>query len=164
MNPRFINSYITSRKFLWITLKHAQTLLRRNHRSPFVIGCEQTRHPSYWLWKICASRKCLKYWVIIVHLRWLCTDIIFTLEGDPLPGRPQDAVTLENVSDIKNLITTDRWISYQQIQHILNINESSVHLILTNYIRVRKVSTLWVPHPLPNKGRRGCNVVQKNLK
>ena len=46
MNPRFINSYITSRKFLWIMLKHAQTLLRRNHSSQLVIGCEKTRHPS----------------------------------------------------------------------------------------------------------------------
>ena len=36
MNPRFINSYITSQKFLWITLKHAQTLLRRNHTSPLL--------------------------------------------------------------------------------------------------------------------------------
>ena len=46
MNPRFIKSYITSQKCLWITLKHAQTLLRRNHTSPLVIGCRQTRHPS----------------------------------------------------------------------------------------------------------------------
>ena len=36
MKPRFVNSYITSQKFLWITLKHAQTLLRRNHTSPLL--------------------------------------------------------------------------------------------------------------------------------
>ena len=36
MNPRFINSYITSPEFLWITLKHAQTLLRRSHTSPLL--------------------------------------------------------------------------------------------------------------------------------
>ena len=36
MNRRFINSYITSQKFLLIILKDAQTLLRRNHMSPLL--------------------------------------------------------------------------------------------------------------------------------
>ena len=36
INPRFINSYIALQKFLWITLKHDQTLLRRKHTCPFL--------------------------------------------------------------------------------------------------------------------------------
>ena len=46
MNPRLVQRYITSPKFLWITLKHAQILLKRNHTSPFVIDCKQTWHQS----------------------------------------------------------------------------------------------------------------------
>ena len=43
-DTQLVLSMIFSKKFLWITLKHAQPL--QPHEHAFVICCEQTRHPS----------------------------------------------------------------------------------------------------------------------
>ena len=71
---------------------------------------------------------------------------IFILEDYPRLDRPPDAETSENVAAVKNIISADRRITYQQIQQILNVNAQIVYLILTNYIRVRRICTLWEPY------------------
>lgn len=72
----------------------------------------------------------------------------FGLADEPRPGRPSEAVTSKIFTTVKNLLNDDRRITYRSMEKTLHIRESVVHRILHEYLEVRKVCTLWVPHAL----------------
>ncbi|KAF2879719.1 hypothetical protein ILUMI_26453 [Ignelater luminosus] len=69
-----------------------------------------------------------------------------------------DVVTPKVINTVSNLITENRRISYRQIEDTLAINASSVHKILHEHLKVRKVCTLGVPHALTVE-QMACRVV-----
>lgn len=71
-----------------------------------------------------------------------------TLADEERSGRPRTAATEENVLAVKNLIQENRRITYEEIQHIIQIGSGSVHEILHEHLRVRKIVSRWVPHNL----------------
>lgn len=71
-----------------------------------------------------------------------------TLRDEERSGRPLTAVTEENVQTVKNLIQDNRRITYQEIQQIMQIGSGSVHEILHEHLRVRRIVSRWVPHNL----------------
>ena len=71
-----------------------------------------------------------------------------TLGDEERSGRPLTAVTEENVLAVKNLIQDNRRVTYQEIQHVLQIGSGSLHEILHVHLRVRRIVSRWVPHNL----------------
>lgn len=71
-----------------------------------------------------------------------------SLEDDPRPGRPNTAVTDENVAKIKKIVLEDRRIKMWQIAEELSISKERIGDILHNYLHMSKVSARWVPKML----------------
>ncbi|CAF4576686.1 unnamed protein product, partial [Didymodactylos carnosus] len=77
-----------------------------------------------------------------------------SLEDDPRSGRPITAVTQENIDAVKDLVNDDPHISIDYIADILDISCGSVDTILKQHLRLRKVSSKWVPHELTQEQRQ----------
>ena len=71
-----------------------------------------------------------------------------SVELIPHGGRPATASTEVNVNTIQALILEDRFLSCRQIAAIMNISKSSVINILSDKLKMRRVSSCWVPHHL----------------
>lgn len=71
-----------------------------------------------------------------------------SLEDDPRSGRPAEAVTPENVSAVKQMIQSDRRVTYSEIQAKLHIGSGSLHKIIHDYLGARKLVSRWIPHML----------------
>ena len=63
-------------------------------------------------------------------------------------GRPTSVVTEENISAVEALIKEDPRRTYKDIEGALGISSPSVSTILHQHLRVRKISSRWVPHHL----------------
>jgi histone-lysine N-methyltransferase SETMAR len=79
-----------------------------------------------------------------------------TLEDGPRPGRPCDAVTVENVNRVRDLVNQDRRITYCQLQEAMHLSSSTINSILHEKLGLRKLAARWVPHllTLEQKERR----------
>ncbi|XP_045534361.1 protein GVQW3-like [Papilio machaon] len=73
-----------------------------------------------------------------------------TLGDEERSGRPLTAVTKENMLAVKNLVQDNRRITYQKIQHILQIGSGSLHESLHVHLRVRRIVSRWVSYNLTN--------------
>lgn len=78
------------------------------------------------------------------------------LNDDPRPGRPQTAVTHENVIRVEWLLRENRHITHREIEGELKIGSQAVSTILHEHLKVRKVASRWIPHSLTEeqKSRR----------
>ncbi|KAF2888375.1 hypothetical protein ILUMI_17798, partial [Ignelater luminosus] len=72
----------------------------------------------------------------------------FSTKDKPRSGRPSDVVTPDVINTVSNLI----------IEETLAISAPSVHKILHEHLKVRKVYTLWVFHALTVE-QMACRVV-----
>lgn len=70
------------------------------------------------------------------------------LEDDDRSGRPQTAVTAENVWTTEMLVRDDPRITYRDIENILGISSVSVHTILHEHLGTRKLCCRWIPRLL----------------
>ncbi|XP_045451229.1 protein GVQW3-like [Melitaea cinxia] len=70
-----------------------------------------------------------------------------TLE-DPRSGRPNTAVTDENIEKVKKIVLDDRRITWWQIAEELGFNKERVGDIMHNHLHMNKVSARWVPKML----------------
>ena len=71
-----------------------------------------------------------------------------SLKDDERSGRPASVVTEENISAEEALINEDSRCTYKDIEGALGISSPSVSTILYQHLRVRKISSQWVPHHL----------------
>lgn len=63
----------------------------------------------------------------------------------PSPGRPRISTTPENIAYVEHLVMQDRRMTIDEIAELTCISHGSVHSILTEHLRMRKVSARWVP-------------------
>ncbi|XP_026329038.1 uncharacterized protein LOC113237013 [Hyposmocoma kahamanoa] len=70
------------------------------------------------------------------------------LEDDLRGGRPETAVTAENVWTSEMLVREDPRITYTNIEKILGISSGSVNTILHQHLGVRKLCCRWIPRLL----------------
>ena len=63
-------------------------------------------------------------------------------------GRTVTATDSYNTEQLKRLLKSDRRITCEEMAQELEINVGSVHTILHNHLKMRKVSARWVPHRL----------------
>ena len=84
-----------------------------------------------------------------------------SIKNAPKSGRPKSASRKEIVSKIKEIIGDARFTVY--IARKVGISLSTVHLILKKHLKVKKISTRWVPHLLTDEQKRQRVKVAKKL-
>ncbi|GFT28554.1 protein GVQW3 [Trichonephila clavipes] len=71
-----------------------------------------------------------------------------SIEDEPLSGRPSVSKTTENVVRVLDLVRSDRRLTIRMIGEELNLNHTTVHQILTNELKMRKICAKMVPKNL----------------
>lgn len=61
------------------------------------------------------------------------------------PGRPNEAVTDENIKKVHRIVLNDRKVKVREIADILKISTERVRYILHEYLDMKKLSARWVP-------------------
>ena len=85
-----------------------------------------------------------------------------SIKNAPKSGRPKSASRKEIVSKIKEIIEDARF-TVRDIARKGGISLSTVHLSLKEHLKVRKISTRWVPHLLTDEQKRQRVKVAKKL-
>jgi histone-lysine N-methyltransferase SETMAR len=68
-----------------------------------------------------------------------------SLEDDPRPGSPVDAIMLENV---EKLLLEDTRLKKKQLEEMVGISSTTILNILHQHLGLSKVSARWVPRML----------------
>ncbi|CAF0843012.1 unnamed protein product [Adineta ricciae] len=76
-----------------------------------------------------------------------------SLKDDPRVGRPITVVTQQNIATVKCLVADDPHISIDYIADVLDISCESIDTILKHRLKLRKMSSSWVPHKLTQQQR-----------
>ena len=72
----------------------------------------------------------------------------FSVQDAPRLGRPSTSVTEQIIDAVRKLIEDDPHSTYQQIEAIFDIDSTATHLIIHDYLNLRKVCGGWMPHTL----------------
>ncbi|XP_049873440.1 protein GVQW3-like [Pectinophora gossypiella] len=68
-----------------------------------------------------------------------------SLKDDPRPGRPNTAVTEENIEKVKKLVLEDRRFKLWHLAEAIGISKDRIGAILHNHLHMKKVCARWVP-------------------
>ncbi|GFU77978.1 protein GVQW3 [Trichonephila clavipes] len=71
-----------------------------------------------------------------------------SIEDEPRSGRPSVSKTAENVVRVQDLVRSDRRLTIKMIGKELNLNHTTVHQILTNEMKMRKICAKMIPRNL----------------
>ena len=86
-----------------------------------------------------------------------------SIKDDERSGRPKDATTDENVEIVHNLVMCDRRRDLQSIANEAGISFGAVQIILTDILRMSKVSAGWVPRMLTDDQKRSRPDISRYL-
>ena len=75
------------------------------------------------------------------------------VEDEPCAGRTSNSKTDDNVERVRSLVRSDRRLTLRIISSELNLNQFTVHQILTQDLDLRKVCTKIVPKNLMTEQR-----------
>ncbi|GFX75139.1 protein GVQW3 [Trichonephila clavipes] len=68
-----------------------------------------------------------------------------SIDNEPRSGRPSVSKTAENVVRMRDLVRSDRRLTFRMIGEELNVNHTILHQILTNELKMRKICAKMVP-------------------
>lgn len=68
-----------------------------------------------------------------------------SLSDEPREGRPSTAVSHENIDAVREMIKSDRHVTYYEIRASLGIGMSQIQTILHEHLAVRKLCSRWIP-------------------
>ncbi|GFR98342.1 transposase [Elysia marginata] len=71
-----------------------------------------------------------------------------SLSDCPRPGRPKSCVNEQIIASIKRDIDEDPHISVRELSDTNGLSYGTVHTIITEYLRLKKVFVRWIPHLL----------------
>jgi histone-lysine N-methyltransferase SETMAR len=66
-------------------------------------------------------------------------------------GRPSTSVSEETIGKVRDLVMNDRRLTVRCISESVGISYGSIHSILTDHLKLRKVSARWVPRMLTDE-------------
>ncbi|GFR68529.1 transposase [Elysia marginata] len=66
----------------------------------------------------------------------------------PRPGQPKSCVNEQTIASIKRDIDEDPHISVRELDDTNDLSYGTVHTILTQHLRMKKVFVRWIPHLL----------------
>ncbi len=79
-------------------------------------------------------------------------------------GRPTTAVVEDNYGKVEQLMEQDRRWTCAELSKELLISEKSVHRILTEQLKMRKICSRWVPHCLSDEQKRNRVQIARQLR
>ncbi|GFX82691.1 protein GVQW3 [Trichonephila clavipes] len=71
-----------------------------------------------------------------------------SIEDETRSGRPSVSKTAENVVRVRDLVRSDCRLTVRMIGEEMNLNHTTIHQILTNELKMRKICTKMVPKNL----------------
>ena len=80
-----------------------------------------------------------------------------SLQDEFREDRPKSVVIPETIDDVRQLILQDRHMSYREIETTLGISETRIHLILHDYLNVKKICSRWMPHNMSISQKNSIN-------
>ena len=80
-----------------------------------------------------------------------------TLEGDEHSGRPSTHRTEEMIEKVRHLIQCDRRMTIVELEQEVGISHGSIHAILYDDLKTRRVSAKFVPRQLTTHGSDGMS-------
>jgi [histone H3]-lysine36 N-dimethyltransferase SETMAR len=79
-------------------------------------------------------------------------------------GRPITGTTLVNIERVRVVIENDPWCSFDEIEAETSLSRGTIHTIIHEHLKMRKLTSRWVPHQLTNKNRQDrVRMCQENL-
>lgn len=79
-------------------------------------------------------------------------------------GRPNEAVTMENIEKVEEIVRKDRRVKISEVAEILKISYKSVWNILHEHLGMKKLCARWVPRFLTEEQKqRRVDVSEANL-
>ena len=99
------------------------------------------------------GRDCPSYRTVA---RWVSSfkDGRESFEDDPRSGRPSTSRTEEHIAAVRQMIIEDRHTTIALISDKLGLSIGSIHTIIHEDLRMRKVCSRWVPHLLSDDQKR----------
>jgi len=79
-------------------------------------------------------------------------------EDEYRSGRPKDAASTENVQIVNDMFKDDRRLTIQHIPEITDIHATTVYRIVSDDLRIKKVSARWVPRINGGTEAKSCHV------
>jgi histone-lysine N-methyltransferase SETMAR len=87
-----------------------------------------------------------------------------TFEDKPRSGCPISKTSQPNIERIRNLIEDDPYITYDQIEAKTSLSRGTIHTIIHEHLKLRKITSRWVPHELTPKNKEDrVEICKKNL-
>lgn len=70
------------------------------------------------------------------------------------PGRPITACTNSNIKIVSELIDENPYISYTEIEAETSLHPPTIHTIIHDHLKLRKLSSRWIPHNINDAQRQ----------
>ena len=77
-----------------------------------------------------------------------------TLEDDPRSGRPITEFTTANIERVRQLLEEDPHSTYDEMEVETSLSRWTLHEIIHVALRMRKLTSRWVPHDLTDEQRK----------
>ena len=85
------------------------------------------------------------------------------LKEEPRPGQPRKAVTKADVAAVADMVKQDARFTVKEIADSAGVSSGTVHKILTQELKLRKVCARWVPHLFTKEQKTTRVKMAKNL-
>ena len=76
-----------------------------------------------------------------------------SLEDKTRQGRPITKTSPDNIEAVRHLVEEDPHITYDEIEAETSLSRGSIHTILHEHLKLRKITSRWVPHELTEKNK-----------
>ncbi|CAF4576745.1 unnamed protein product, partial [Didymodactylos carnosus] len=76
------------------------------------------------------------------------------LEDEQRPGRSITATSDENILKVKAVIESDPYATHDQIEEETLLSHGTINAILHEHLKLRKITSRWVPHLLTEKNKQ----------
>ena len=87
-----------------------------------------------------------------------------SLEDKPRSGRPITETTIDNIDRVRVLIEEDPWCTYDEIEAQTSLSRGTIHTIIHDHLKKKKVTSRWVPHELSEKNLQDrVGICRENL-
>ena len=70
------------------------------------------------------------------------------IEEEPRSGRPVSKTNPENIQAVQDAIDEDPHSTYDDIEAITLLSRGTIERIIQYHLKLRKVTSRWVPHEL----------------
>lgn len=86
------------------------------------------------------------------------------LEDLPRSGAPRTKITPSNIKLVRGIIEEDRSIGYDNIVAQTSLSAGTIHKIIHEELKMKKIASRWVPHDLTDENRKArVAICKKNL-